>query len=148
MERNLQNFRTVFITAPKELADHDPNDLHGEFLDIHFNVPDALDNCKSIISTSNFIQNVNNTINKDSWFLSVFIIDFPNQAAIDRFKIFTNTAYSDNLIDFIENPLLSDIYNLVDTYLFTILENPEKFGYDTETVVGFIRDWTGFILLL
>ena len=145
MEKNLQNFRTVFITAPKELADHEPADFHGKFLDVHFEIPNALDNCRSSISTMNFIQRADSMINKDTGSLSVFIINFPNQSAFDRFILFADAMYPDNLIEFIPNSTLSDINCLINSYLYTISDNPNAYNYDKETIQGIIIEWNTFI---
>ena len=56
--------------------------------------------------------------------------------------LFQNEKFK--IIEFLENPYFQDIHDVVSSYLYTLKEDPESYGYRIGDINRLINEWTYF----
>ena len=143
--RNLGNTRILVIDCPKELVDRKPPTFQGcSISDVRIE-PDSMKCCLDNTSIMNFTNYIRERIlDEDHGDLVVYLVHFRNKTALQNFHDYINYIYPKNIIEFLENPYFQDIHDVVSSYLYTLKEDPESYGYRIGDINRLINEWTYF----
>lgn len=148
MSRGINNTRVLIVNCPKEMIeDIVIPEFHCRDISVVCIVPDTNHTCLDCISTTNFIIYLDKRImNEDNGNIVIYLVNFRNKKAIENFHSIVDEAFPNNLIEFLDNQYLLDIWNLVSAYLYTIKENPNVYGYKDNEVIQMIKCWDMFCI--
>ena len=143
--RNLGNTRILVIDCPKELVDRKPPTFQGCSISVVRIEPDSMKCCLDSTSIMNFTNYIRERIlDEDHGDLVVYLVHFRNKTALQNFHDYINYIYPKNIIEFLENPYFQDIHDVVSSYLYTLKEDPESYGYRIGDINRLINEWTYF----
>lgn len=143
--RSIRNVRIMVINCPKELVVREPSAFQGNYMNIVRIDPDSENGCLDHTSTLNMIAQINERLlNEDTGIFVVYLIGFTKMVAMENFRNTVNSLYSDNFVEFIDNPYFQTIYNVISSYLYLLKDNPEAYGYTPLDIDHLINEWEEF----
>ena len=149
MKKTIGTAKVLFINCPKEMiVERHLTSFGNNFLSVVRIDPDTNHCCLDYTSTENFVMNINNKIMSGSvGELTIYLVHFRNNKAIENTQKLINDWYPDNLVEFMDNPYFQDIYELIHSYLYILKESPNNYGYKADSVDQMIDAWNAFRII-